>query len=111
MYPVAGSDRPHAAEHVGADTYGYDANGDMSSRTGGGQPAPLVWNVERQLSSVSGPAGTTSFVYDAGGERLYRSDPTGRTVLFAGQEITANAAGTNVSATRRARAGHGRSAG
>jgi RHS repeat-associated protein len=104
-YPAGpDADRPHAPTSVGQaptpDSYTWDANGSLTERVVGGDTETLTWDVERQLASVAGPSGTTGFVYDAGGQRLLRTTPQGRTLYFAGHEIRASLDGATVTATR-----------
>ncbi|MDZ7296244.1 MAG: hypothetical protein ONB14_12595, partial [candidate division KSB1 bacterium] len=49
--------------------YGYDANGNMTSRWINGTSYTLTYNEENRLTGVSGAA-TASFVYDADGKRV-----------------------------------------
>jgi RHS repeat-associated protein len=100
-YPAAGAARPHAPTRVGADTYTWDATGSLTARTVGGRTETFTWDAQNRLASVAGPGGTTSFVYDTAGQRLLRRTPDGRATLYvAGHEVTANPAGTIVSAVR-----------
>jgi RHS repeat-associated protein len=92
-YPAPGPTavRPHAATAAGADSYGYDAAGRMTSRTVAGTPATLAWDETGALASVTtGPPGaatTTSFLYDADGSRMIRRDPGSVTLYLEGQEL------------------------
>ena len=74
----------YAFDAVGADTYGYDADGQLTGRTVSGKADTLAWNDTGTLGSVTG---TTSFVYDADGTRLIRRDPTA-TTLYIGTSAT-----------------------
>ena len=49
-YPAAGAARPHAPTRVGADTYTWDASGNLTARTVGGRSETFTWD-------VAGPAG------------------------------------------------------
>ncbi|HEX6683676.1 MAG TPA: RHS repeat-associated core domain-containing protein [Candidatus Limnocylindrales bacterium] len=105
-YPAAGAARPHAPTRVGADTYSWDTEGKLVSRTVSGQASPIVetfgWDKQDRLTSVTGPSGATSFVYDPSGQRLLRRTPDGRaTLYFAGHEITVNSGGGAVSSVRQ----------
>ena len=107
-YPAATAPRPHAVTGVNsvgpagtsADTYAYDASGNMSSRTVAGDTDTMTWDIEGHLTSVSGPAGDTSFVYDAEGTRLIRHDPKGSTLYLASAEVRLDKATDTVSSTR-----------
>ncbi|MDG4822943.1 RHS repeat-associated core domain-containing protein [Asanoa sp. WMMD1127] len=100
-YPATGAARPHAPTKVGADSYSWNGVGALTSRTVGGRTETLGWDVQGRLASVSGPGGRTAYVYDAEGQRLLRRTPDGRATLYLpGHEVTANAAGTSVTAVR-----------
>ncbi|MEU6713640.1 RHS repeat-associated core domain-containing protein [Nonomuraea sp. NPDC046802] len=94
-YTYAGKDKPQphtltAVEYKGGtrdgdiDTYTYDAAGNTTERGSGRR---LEWDVEGHLAKSTDPTGVSSFVYDAGGERLIRRDPTSATLYVAGMEI------------------------
>ncbi len=107
-YPVPAAPQPHAVTGVSAagpsgtsaDTYAYDAAGNMSSRTVGGDTDTFNCDAEGHLASVSGPAGDTSFVYDADGSRLIRHDPKGSTLYLASAEVRWDKTADSVSSTR-----------
>jgi len=60
---------PHAISQAGATSYGYDCNGNMTSRNIGGQNYTLTYDAENRLTAVSG-ATTATFVYDGDGNRV-----------------------------------------
>ena len=96
-YPAAGAARPHAPSRVGTTAYTWDARGNLASRGS----ETFSWDVQGLLQSVTGVGGTTSFVYDASGQRVLRRTPDGRATLYvAGHEITANTTGSVLSAVR-----------
>lgn len=96
-YPATGAARPHAPTRIGGTAYGWNANGSLTSRGN----ETFSWDVQGMLQSVTGTAGTTSFVYDASGQRLLRRTPDGLVTLFvAGHEVTVDAAGAIVNAVR-----------
>ena len=99
-YPQSGGDRPHAPTEAGGDDYVWGPNGTLSERTVDGATEAFTWSPEGQLAGVSGPDGTDSYIYDAGGARLSRTTPEGRTLYIAGHEVTANLEGTQVTAVR-----------
>lgn len=103
-YPAATAPRPHAVTSVATglstNTYGYDATGNLSSRTEGGATDTLTWDDEGHLEKVSGPSGATSFVYDASGARLIRHDPQGATLYVGSAEVRWDQATDTVSSTR-----------
>lgn len=103
--PGAGVDRPHAATSVtrsgtnpGTDSYGYNGTGAMTTRTVAGTAATLTWSPEQKLTSVTIGGTTSSFVYDASGNRLLRVTPTETVVYLDGQEL--RRAGSVTTATR-----------
>jgi len=51
------------------NSYAYDANGNMTARTVGGQTFNLTYDCENRLVGVSGAA-TASFVYNGDGQRV-----------------------------------------
>jgi RHS repeat-associated protein len=100
-YPSSGSARPHAPTTVGSNTYTWDANGNLDTRTVGGVATDFVFDHEHNLASATSSAGTSEFVYDANGQRLYQKTPTGATLYLEGQEVTATPGGSpTVTATR-----------
>ena len=104
-YPPAGSAQPHAvssqtvATSAGAatTTYGYDADGQLTSETGAGSDS-LTWNPTGQPASVTTSAGTTGYIYDASGNLLIQEDPDSTTLYLSDEEITL--AGATLSGTR-----------
>ncbi|HTM84194.1 MAG TPA: RHS repeat-associated core domain-containing protein, partial [Mycobacterium sp.] len=103
-YAPAGQRQPHALTAVtqqsptGTTTasYGYDASGDTTARPG----QTLAWDAEGNLASVSTAAGTTSFLYDATGNRLLRRDPNATTIYIGQTEIKLAKISGLVTATR-----------
>jgi RHS repeat-associated protein len=83
---------PHAVTKAGDDTYTYDANGAMASRSGLLPliPTDLDWDAQHQLASeTANLLDKTSFVYAPDGSRLVRVDPLGTVTLYIdGEEIT-----------------------
>jgi len=52
----------------------YDANGNLASKAGPvSGTTSYIWNARNQLTSLSGPAGTASFRYDAQGRRIEKT--------------------------------------
>ncbi|MCA9823357.1 MAG: RHS repeat-associated core domain-containing protein, partial [Dehalococcoidia bacterium] len=60
----------------------------MTTRTVSSTTSTLAWDAMRRLSSVTKNGQTTSFVYDASGQRLLRKDPGSTTLFIDGQELT-----------------------
>lgn len=96
-YPAAGGTRPHAPTRVGSAAYTWDGRGNLLTRGG----ETFSWDVQGLLRSVTGTGGTTSFEYDAAGQRLLRRTPDGLvTVYVGGHEVTVTATGAVVTAVR-----------
>ena len=64
------------------NTYGYDANGNMTSRHVGSQNFTLTYDAENRLVSVTGAA-TASFIYDGDGRQV-KSVVNGVTTYYVG---------------------------
>ncbi|HEX6686874.1 MAG TPA: RHS repeat-associated core domain-containing protein [Candidatus Limnocylindrales bacterium] len=91
-YPVPGSAQPHALRQVTStggqvDEFAYDPAGNTLSRKVSGVTQTLEWDAQGQLASVTENGKTTSFVYDASGERLLRRDPDGVTLYLGETEV------------------------
>ena len=86
-YPAAGQPQPHTLRSVTTgtkvDSYGYDQSGNTTSRKG----QTLEWDAEGQLAKVTENGKTTSFVYDASGDRIIRRDATGTTLYLGATEV------------------------
>ncbi|MEU1705251.1 RHS repeat-associated core domain-containing protein [Streptomyces sp. NPDC005706] len=86
---------PHAVASVtspsGTDTYGYDAAGQLKSRTLGGVASTLDWTPERRLASIiqkkTGGDETTRYVYDADGDVLLRTSKQENVLYLDGHEL------------------------
>ncbi|MCX4698497.1 RHS repeat-associated core domain-containing protein [Streptomyces sp. NBC_01373] len=111
-YPAAGGARPHAVTSIdttgptgtATDSFTYTASGDTETRTIGGTKQTLEWDAEGHLSKVTEPAGsgtkTTSYVYDAEGQRLLRRTDAETTVYLGATELTLTKGATADKATR-----------
>jgi RHS repeat-associated protein len=68
VYPSSGANsvRPHAVTTAGANSYTYDANGNML--TGAGRT--YTWNQENKPLTIVQGGTTTTFVYDGKGGRV-----------------------------------------
>ena len=80
--PEGSRSLPHAASAMGANTYSYDCNGNMTQRVIGGSTYNLAYDAENRLSTVSGAA-SASFVYDGDGVRV-KSTAGGTTTVTIG---------------------------
>ncbi|MFF3216967.1 RHS repeat domain-containing protein [Streptomyces sp. NPDC002886] len=119
-YPAPGSPRPHTptstTRKMGSNTpvttdLTYDKTGNTLTRpdTGdapntlpgdGGPTQKLTWNAEGKLASNTTNAGTSTYIYDAAGNRLARKDP-GKTTLYTGtDELTLDTNTDKITGTR-----------
>ncbi len=80
--PEGSRSLPHAASAMGANTYSYDCNGNMTQRVIVGSTYNLAYDAENRLSTVSGAA-SASFVYDGDGVRV-KSTVGGTTTAYIG---------------------------
>ncbi|KAA9381611.1 hypothetical protein F5972_01920 [Microbispora cellulosiformans] len=108
-FPAAGQPQPHTLRTVAtaggpndgqSDSYGYDAAGNTTGRTAGAVQQALEWDAEGHLAKVTEAGKTTSYLYDADGNRLIRRDPTGATLYLPGQEVRLDTASQATSYTR-----------
>lgn len=107
-YPAAGQPQAHAPKQVSTagpgvnriDAYSYDRTGNTTTRRIGSAEQTLEWDAEGHLAKVTEAGRTTSFVYDAEGNRLIRRDPSG-TVLYLGTMEVRVGAGSNVRTATR----------
>jgi RHS repeat-associated protein len=86
--------QPHAATHVGRQTYSYDADGNATGFTDDktGQRQKMVWDEEDRLRTVSVNGQLNSYIYDANGERVLKGKGSGQTVYVNG-DITGSSGG------------------
>ncbi|MGW0193184.1 RHS repeat domain-containing protein [Nonomuraea sp. NPDC003201] len=99
-YPAAGAKQPHALQTVGSDLFEYDAAGNTTRRKVGNSDQSLVWDAEGNLESVTEAGKTTSFVYNAEGDRLIRKTPTDSTLYIDDIELRFDFAKDAVEQTR-----------
>ncbi|WP_026123046.1 RHS repeat-associated core domain-containing protein [Nocardiopsis halotolerans] len=70
------------------ETYSYDEAGNMTGRTTAARDQDLEWDAEGNLTRVTEEDGsTTSYVYDADGQRLIRHAPDASTLYLPGMEL------------------------
>ncbi|MFI7578687.1 ricin-type beta-trefoil lectin domain protein [Micromonospora sp. NPDC049497] len=105
-YPSVGSPQVHGMSSIAVtgsttrtDSFGYEANGNLRTRTVAGVTTTYTSDVEGRFSTatVSG-SGQTKHVYDADGGLLIRADPAGTALYLGGEEL--RLAGNNVTGTR-----------
>jgi RHS repeat-associated protein len=112
-YPAAGSARPHAittaqvtaSSGTTTTSYGYDADGNLTTVTGLSQSQALTWNDAGQLSQdavtpAGGSAQDTSYTYDAGGTLLITADPGTTTLYLPDEQLSLNTSTGTVTGTR-----------
>ena len=87
-YAYADPKHVHAATSMGANAYSYDANGNLLS--GGGRT--LAWDYDNRVESVTEAAGSTTYKYNAGGQRTLKSGPNSTTLYFGELADTLNGA-------------------
>ncbi|MEU0566529.1 RHS repeat-associated core domain-containing protein [Nonomuraea sp. NPDC005983] len=87
-YPTAGAVRPNGVTSItrpgGTDSYAYDDNGQLTTRTVAGKQSTFDWNELGQLASATVDGKKTSMIYGADGNRLVRRDPDGSSTLYLG---------------------------
>ncbi|ROQ23617.1 intein/intein/RHS repeat-associated protein [Streptomyces sp. PanSC19] len=85
-----------------SSTYAYNANGTTRTRTilGGTQTQTLQWTAEQKLESNTIGNSTITYVYDAAGNRLLESSPTGSTLYLGETELTTDSVGLITRASR-----------
>ncbi|MER7762493.1 RHS repeat-associated core domain-containing protein [Streptomyces sp. NPDC097619] len=107
-YPGAGKPQPRAltkSESKGprgtsADTFAYDATGNMTIRQTGGNVQTMDYDTEGNLTKITEAGAGTEYLYGPDGQRLIHRAPHGSTTLFLSDtELTVDKAG-KLSATR-----------
>ena len=99
-YTYGDTGTPHSLQSVttqgGPDagrteTFDYDKAGNTTTRTGGENDQTLTWNPEGHLNTVTENNATTTYIYDADGNRLLSRNADGSTTAYlpGGNEITA----------------------
>ena len=82
------------------NSYGYNANGEQTSRTLSGTAYTLSYDYEGQLTSIVQGANTTSFTYDALGRRMSRTAGGVTTsFLYDGEKVLLEKQGATTTAT------------
>jgi RHS repeat-associated protein len=81
-YPADGQARPHGVTAAGADTYAYDANGNMTS--GGGRT--ITYGLDYRPTSIVYGGNTTTFRYAADGTRVKKTGPNGTVITIGDYE-------------------------
>ncbi|MDB1088173.1 polymorphic toxin-type HINT domain-containing protein [Streptomyces sp. ACA25] len=108
--------QPHAVTEVVQDApgvrsleeYGYDANGNTTSRQLGGETQTLSWNAEGRVEKVTDADGTTAeYLYDADGNRLIGRTAAETTLYLGHTEVTLPTGSSTAEATRYLELGGG----
>lgn len=62
--------QPHAATHIGENTYTYDANGNQTGWTndGNGTRRGILWDEENRIRAIADNGHTFHYIYDAAGK-------------------------------------------
>ncbi|MFC9692097.1 RHS repeat-associated core domain-containing protein [Kribbella sp. NPDC056951] len=97
-YPAPGDGQPHAVRNVSTtgptgtavDEYSYDRSGNLKQRNGD----TFSWDAEGHLEKVVKDSATTSFLYDAEGNRIIRRDSSGTTLYLGKTEVLMHPDGT-----------------
>jgi len=78
--------RPHAVNSAGGITLGYDDNGNMTSRNGGGRNLGISYNYDNKPTLITNyGSNSLLFTYDGNGQRVKKYNySTGYTVLYFG---------------------------
>ena len=73
--------KPHAATHIGQQTFSFDANGNQTGWTDdvSGQRRTITWDDENRVQSLFDNGHEKSYKYDDGGERVIKRGPQGET--------------------------------
>jgi RHS repeat-associated protein len=84
------------------ESYGYDANGNMTTRVEGGLTYTQDFDAENRLASVTVSGQTTQFVYDGDGSLVKKIEPDGVCTIYVGgvYEVEKAACGGAVTHTR-----------
>lgn len=82
-------------------TFAYDASGNTTTRTIGGNTQTLTWDASGDLAKTTEADGkATGYIYDASGDRVLRRDANATTVYLPGMELKLPKNSSTVEATR-----------
>ncbi|WP_348643940.1 RHS repeat domain-containing protein [Phyllobacterium myrsinacearum] len=76
VYPAGNAIRPHAATQIGAKSFAYDANGNMT----GDETRTLTWNGVNQLQGVLNAGAQVNYDYFADGRRYTKTWSLGKVI-------------------------------
>jgi RHS repeat-associated protein len=78
-YAYGAATHPHAVTTAGTNTYAYDANGNLTAGAG----RTLSYDLDHRPVAITAAGATTTFTYDAQGQRVKKVGPAG-TVVYVG---------------------------
>ena len=92
-----GDEQPHAPTQIGENTYTYDANGNQTGwqSTKSGQERQILWDEENRIKAIADNGQAFNYVYDAGGERVLKSNGGGQTVAVNGKKAGSSSSISN----------------
>lgn len=77
-YSYGDATHKHAVTAAGAMRFVYDANGNMTSGAG----RTIAWDVENRPTRIEQNGSSFTFAYDAAGQRVRRTGPSGTTHVY-----------------------------
>ncbi|MER5539553.1 RHS repeat domain-containing protein [Streptomyces mirabilis] len=98
--------KPHTVDWISSNpsgkgsSYTYDAAGNTEIRDLSNTTQNLTWTQENRLDTITDDGNKTTYVYDAGGNRVLENSATGSTLYLGETEVTTNASGTITKAAR-----------
>ncbi|MGV9954136.1 polymorphic toxin-type HINT domain-containing protein [Streptomyces cellulosae] len=98
--------QPHTVKWISSDpsgkgsSYTYDATGNTTVRDLAATTQNLTWTHENKLDTITDDGKKTTYVYDASGIRVLESSPSGSTLYLGETEVTTDAAGAVIRASR-----------
>ncbi|MFD7771423.1 polymorphic toxin-type HINT domain-containing protein [Streptomyces sp. NPDC059787] len=101
-----GTPQPHTMKWIGSDpagkgsSYTYDATGNTEVRDLPTTTQNLTWTQENKLDTITDDGKKTTYVYDTAGNRVLENSPSGSTLYLGDTEVTTDAAGAIVRASR-----------
>jgi len=90
FYNYPNPQQPHAVREVGSNTYFWDANGNMTMRYSKAGSRFLCWDEENRLTTVHDEGANpilSSYIYDAGGERVWKLSNHESTLKLRGKDV------------------------
>lgn len=98
--------QPHAVDWISSSpsgrgsSYIHDVAGNTEVRDLFDTTQGLTWTQENRLDTITADGSSTSYVYDAEGNRLLEKSEAGSTLYLGETEVTTNASGTVTKAAR-----------